>query len=270
MTYEEKIQNSIKKIQEWEEEANKWGGYTVGFSGGKDSQVLLDLFKKSGVKFRAAYNVTTNDPPESVYFIKKNYPEVEFIHPKTPFLQLIKDKHMLPTHIYRYCCAILKESTHKGFVAVGVRREESSKRAHYSDFPEFKGSKGSQRKLYDPKKMTKNRQVLFMPIIDWLEWEVWQYIEDNNLPVNPCYDTQNRVGCIFCPYASKRELLLKKEQYPKHYKLLLNAIQVALDKGYLKQYQPLTPEEVFEWWITKEDKRKYFYAKQNQTKLFDD
>ena len=26
---------------------------------------------------------------------------------------------------------------------------------------------------------------LFMPIIDWKEWQVWEYIEQHNLPVNP-------------------------------------------------------------------------------------
>lgn len=45
-TLEEKIEHSIGLIKKYEDDAMRLnGGYTVCFSGGKDSQVLLDLFK---------------------------------------------------------------------------------------------------------------------------------------------------------------------------------------------------------------------------------
>lgn len=127
MTYNEKIKNSIEFIREYEPLAVKYGGYTVCFSGGKDSQVLLDLFKKAKVKYHAVYNCTTNDDPQNVYFIRKNYPDVEIVLPKLNFLQLIEDNNMLPTMNKRFCCRILKESNNKGFTATGVRKEESTK-----------------------------------------------------------------------------------------------------------------------------------------------
>lgn len=92
MTYRDKIISSINLIKEYAPVADKYGGYKVMFSGGKDSQVMLDLFLKSGVNYSAYYNVTTNDPPENVYFIRKNYPGVIFILPKQTFLQLIEKK----------------------------------------------------------------------------------------------------------------------------------------------------------------------------------
>jgi phosphoadenosine phosphosulfate reductase len=52
-------------------------GYYVAFSGGKDSITILDLVKKSGVKYDAPFNLTTVDPPELLKFIKKNHSEVE-------------------------------------------------------------------------------------------------------------------------------------------------------------------------------------------------
>ena len=66
----EKIEYSLNLIKKAEKLALKLSdkGFYVGFSGGKDSQVALDLVKRAGVKFEAYYNVTTIDPPENVYF----------------------------------------------------------------------------------------------------------------------------------------------------------------------------------------------------------
>ena len=252
--YSEKMEKSIALIREYALLADKYGGYTVAFSGGKDSQVLLDLFKKSGVKYKAVYNVTTNDPPENVYFIRNNYPEVEFLHPKKTFFQLIESKKMLPTMKKRFCCDKLKEYSGKGFVAVGVRREESTKRALYDN---ISFSSGKNRK-FDEKRMRKNRKVFVCPILEWTEVEIWQYIEQNNIPVNPCYDHSGRVGCLFCPYASTRALLYYARNYPRYYKLLLRSIGRIMEKGYMQEFQPLTPQQVFEWWISKQNAKMYF------------
>ena len=44
----------------------------LGFSGGKDSVVILDLAERSGIKYNASYANTTVDPPGTISFIKKN------------------------------------------------------------------------------------------------------------------------------------------------------------------------------------------------------
>lgn len=253
MNYEEKIQNSIEFIREYAPLAEKYGGYTVCFSGGKDSQVLLDLFEKANVKYHAVYNHTTNDPPHNVYFIRKHYPNVEFILPKQNFLQLIEKNAMLPTMGKRFCCRFLKEYYGKGFVATGVRREESSKRAEYQPI-EFISKSNT---IFDEKKMNKRRKVAFRPILEWLEWEIWQYIEDNGIPVNPCYEEYNRVGCMLCPYAPAKNVVSYLEKYPKLKKNFLRTIQRILDKGYMKEFKP-TAEQTFEWWLSNQSTDKFF------------
>lgn len=69
-----KIAYSIALIQRAEPTALRYRdkGFFVAFSGGKDSQVLLDLVRRSHVLFTAQYNLTTLDPPENVHFIKEH------------------------------------------------------------------------------------------------------------------------------------------------------------------------------------------------------
>ena len=106
-------------------------GYYVAFSGGKDSCVVLDLCKRAGVKYDAHYSVTTVDPPELIYFIRRYYPDAweNRMRPETSMWKLIPKKRMPPTQLVRYCCKYFKENGGGRFVVTGVRHQESAKRA---------------------------------------------------------------------------------------------------------------------------------------------
>ena len=260
---ESKINNTIAFIRQYAAIADKYGGYKVMFSGGKDSQVMLDLFRRAGVNYHAYYCVTTNDPPENVYFIRKNYPDVTFVHPKRTFLQLIEDKGMLPTRQIRFCCEKLKENHGKGFVATGVRREESTKRKYYKPI-EFQ-SRNKQARVFNEHKMRKNRKVRFNPILEWREDEIWQYIEDNDIPINPCYEVRGRVGCLFCPYATKKELVINSNRYPLYFKNFMRTIQKCIDNGRFENLEGR--EDVWQWWLSKLSIKDYNKQKR-QLRLF--
>lgn len=114
----DKVNQAIKLIQEFEEAsiARNPLGYVVGYSGGKDSEVLVDLFIRSGVKFIVIHNHTGLDAPETVYFIRKKFKkwkeqgiDCRIYYPEKTFWQLCKEKKMLPTRTMRFCCAELKE-----------------------------------------------------------------------------------------------------------------------------------------------------------------
>ena len=64
-------------------------GYYLAFSGGKDSQCVYHLCKEAGVKFDAHYSHTTVDPPEVIYFMRENYPDVIVDRHDTTMWQLI-------------------------------------------------------------------------------------------------------------------------------------------------------------------------------------
>ncbi len=226
---------AIERIKQYEPEE----GYYVAFSGGKDSIVVYDLVKRAGVKHDVHINITSVEPPEVLHFVRKYYPEVDWIRPKKSMFRLIKEKGMPPTRIVRYCCHELKEMNGIGrTVVVGVRRQESLRRR--------------DRPIYHESRRTKNLMFL-NPIVDWSEDEVWEYIHKYNLPYPCLYDEgYTRIGCILCPMHSVKQKLKDIERYPKYYNAYLLAFEKMLkirkERGKeFKNYS--TAEEVMEWWI---------------------
>lgn len=266
---DEKIEYSINLIKKTEKLAlllNNDEGYYVAFSGGKDSQVILELVKMANVKYKAHYNVTTIDPADNVRFIKNHYPEVKFEIPKKSFIKMVEKKG-LPTRLIRWCCAIFKESEGIGNVVVtGVRKEESVKRSKYKEFDKFSKKKidgevnfDNMEKLNFQCVSGKDRFMLH-PILEWSEKDVWQFIKLRNLPINPCYKKDGRVGCVFCPFAPKRQIIRYCKYNPVQNKALLKSLQKYLDRKELNQ--PLKKaEEVFEWWLSKENVKSYIEKK---------
>ena len=274
-----KIEDSIALIRKGEKLAlalNPEDGYFVGFSGGKDSQVLLDLVKRAGVKYKAHYNVTTIDPPENVRFIRQYYPEVHFIHPRQTFIKMI-EKRGLPTIFHRFCCEELKEKTGAGNVVLtGVRADESTKRSKYNEVAiksnRVKHADRSKKHTIEEIEQNEHRcikgkdAILVYPILNWTESEVWQYIADNHLPHNPCYDIAGRVGCMFCPFANKRQIEFFEQKYPKYKDAIMKHFRIYLANNTRTTYN-MDADEYYDWWKSKKSLKKWIGEKQ-QMKLF--
>lgn len=275
MTLQEKIDNSIALIRKAEKLALKMQpemGFHVGFSGGKDSQVVLKLVKMAGVKYHAVYNVTTNDPADNVRFIKQHYPDVEFRVPKESYFQLIAKKGV-PTMFNRWCCALFKETAGVGCVVLtGVRKEESSKRAKYEEVGKWGRSK-SEKERVDLDKMEANEfrcvggkdKFMVYPILEWREGDVWEFIRLLGLPNNPCYKTHSRVGCVFCPFARAKDIRAYCETHPRLKAAFINAIEQYREKTKCRQ-RLSSAEDYFDWWISNESLDTYL-AKKRQTKI---
>ena len=130
----DKVQTAIDTLRFFEPKDGS--GYFLAFSGGKDSVCVKTLCDMAGVKYETHYHVTSVDPPELIRFIKANFPETIFDHPKDEdgkpltMWRLIKKKKFPPTRLARYCCANLKETNGFGRTTVtGVRWAESPNRA---------------------------------------------------------------------------------------------------------------------------------------------
>lgn len=270
-----KIDHSIALIRKAEKLAlamQPEEGFHVSFSGGKDSQVVLELVKMAGVKYKAVYSVTTNDPADNVRFIKQYYHDVEFRIPGESYFQLIEKKGV-PTMYHRWCCALFKETTGVGCVVLaGVRKEESRKRAEYPEAFRFSRKKG-EKEVLDLDKMEANEfrciggkdKFMVYPILEWTEEDVWNFIAMRGLPVNPCYKTHKRVGCVFCPFARPKDIRAYCETHPKLKSAFIRAIQRYREKNDSRQILP-TAEADFDWWLSRMNIDEYV-AKQRQLKL---
>lgn len=252
-------------------------GYFVGFSGGKDSQVVLELCRLAGVRYHAYYNVTTIDPPDNVRFIRERYQEVTFIHPKQTFMQLIA-RHGMPTMTRRFCCERLKEGAGAGFtVLTGVRAEESAKRSRYNELDirsRRKEHADRHTVTLDTIEQNEHRcikgkdKVMLYPILRWTQAEVWEFIQAYGLPVNPCYERGGRVGCMFCPFASKQQIDEYEAAYPKYKDGIIRALRLFWQKSD-EHYLP-TPEEYYEWWKSKKSVKDYKREKAQTSIQFND
>lgn len=248
----------------------------ITYSGGKDSQVLVALAERSGIDFEVVNSHTTADAPETVYFIREQFRQMEgcginctiekprYKGKPTSMWSLIPQKMMPPTRLVRYCCAVLKENTGRDrFIATGVRWAESTRRKNSRGVMELMhkdpakriilmGDNDEKRQLFETcnlkSKMTVN------PIVDWSDDDVWDYTHSEHLPVNPLYcEGHKRVGCIGCPMAGggrQHEFM----RWPKYEELYVAAFERMLEarraKGKPCDWQ--TGRDVFRWWM--EDK----------------
>ena len=195
-----------------DEVSNKYPEYpfSVSFSGGKDSQSVLDLITRvidsneitiifSDTTLEHEFTYDTVD--ESIKYYKEKCPGLEFniAKPVKSASELFNDMG-LPSRFHRWCTPALKTAPYnklinelvdpksKIIVFEGVRAEESAKRSKY-------------KRIADG---VKHPSIInARPILYWNYSEVVLYNFYRNLPINPLYRYGlARVGCELCPYSS--------------------------------------------------------------------
>lgn len=203
--YSKKVARAVRLLQS----IPKDGPIEVSYSGGKDSDVILELAKMAGIEYRAIYKNTTIDPPGTIQHCKEK--GVEIINPKQTFMQLIEKKGT-PTRFSRFCCQELKEYKVLDRAIQGIRRSESIKRRDRYKEPEI-------CRVYNSKEKVK----VYLPILDWTDEDVERFIRERGVKCHPLYydeqgnfHVERRLGCIGCPMQSDNG----KAEYKKHPKLL--------------------------------------------------
>jgi len=242
LTFEGKTidQVSIELIQAY---SNPDEPYYGGFSGGKDSVVIYDLAKRAEVPIDWHYCVSPIDPPQIYKFIKEYYPDVQWDFHARGFWKLVVKKG-LPMRQSRWCCEVIKEAGGKGRVKIlGMRSAESNTRSKYKCF-DTHGNKGDW----------------LLPILNWSDSDVWQYIAERNLNVCPLYkEGFTRIGCILCPFSRN----IKREEY--YFPKVTNLWKLACEKivqqriangqktnaGKPVKHEFWSGEELYQWWTSR-------------------
>ena len=195
----------------------------VSYSGGKDSDVILELARMAGIKYRAIYKNTTIDPPGTIKHCMEN--GVEVMRRKS-FAQVIQAKGF-PNFLRRFCCAELKEYKVLDRSVQGIRRSESTKRAKRYKEP-------TVCRLYGSKKQ---HVEVFLPILHWTDADVAEFIRQRGIKCHPLYydedgtfHVERRLGCIGCPLAYKKHRIEEFKQYPGMVRLYVKAAQKFLDE----------------------------------------
>lgn len=211
---EKKVDFAIKLLQSIPQD----GDIELSYSGGKDSDVILELAKMAGIPYRAIYKATTIDPPGTIAHAKEMGAEV--IHPKKTFFQLVS-KSGFPSRFQRFCCSALKEYKICDRAIQGIRRSESRKRAEKYKEPEV-------CRVYSAKEKVK----VYLPILEWTDEDVAEFIKERNIKCHPLYysregqfDVTKRLGCMGCPLASRNKRIQFFKENPKWLKAWIRAGQ---------------------------------------------
>lgn len=217
MDYKRKIDFAIRLLRNIPQD----GPIEISYSGGKDSDVILELARMAGIPHEAIYKQTTIDPPGTTAHAKEQGATI--IRPKMSFLQIIERKGM-PTRRARFCCEVLKEYKIYDRAVQGVRRSESTARAKRYKEPEI-------CRLYPHKEKAR----IYLPILEWDTEDVARFIEERGIKCAPVYydpdgtfHPERRLGCIGCPMKSdcgKADFL----RYPKLLKQIIRAIDTYLE-----------------------------------------
>lgn len=217
---------------------DKVSALVVSFSGGKDSQVILDIVSKviPPSDYMVIFTDTTMEiPPTYETFqktkelYKSEYPDLKFYTARNwkPAEETWKEFGP-PGMMLRWCCSVHKSApmirlvrdlvgkTNNVRIVVfdGVREEESTRRKSYSRLAE------------NVKHFT---QVNAEVIRHWSTTEVYLYIMAKGLPLNNAYRLGlDRVGCSVCPYGSNWWEYIIGHTYPNSLESLMNEIEKSV------------------------------------------
>lgn len=241
-----KIARAIKLIQAAGKVAKEHGQpLEICYSGGKDSDVILELAKMSGVDYRAIYKNTTIDPPGTIAHARAMGCEV--MQPKQTFREIMEKKGM-PNRWRRFCCGILKEYKVLDYAVVGIRRDESRARSERYHEPEV-------CRVYNKTKGIKSRQ--YLPILEWSAQDVAEFLTERGVKCHSLYydeqgdfHPERRLGCMCCPLQSRNKRVQSFKENPRMVRFYIKAAQKYLETHPNNKITKMFNGNVYDWFTS--------------------
>lgn len=236
LSLHQKIDHSIGVIEQFISKTN--GKCYIGFSGGKDSTVLLDLCRMVKPDMKAVFCNTGNEYPDIVKFVR-SIDNVDIIYPAMKPNEVF-EKHGFPL-VSKSSSSIIRKARHnpngetyknlienrdslfslpkKWFYLLNEKYEVSEKCCdmlkkkpflkYNKDTKTFPiigemASESLQREMKYLQIGTCNQfglKTISKPLSIWTEKDIWDYIEMKHLQIADIYHKGvKRTGCMFCGY----------------------------------------------------------------------
>lgn len=227
------VADTLKRIKEmYDEHQSKCDISYIGFSGGKDSVLLLDLCHRVlPLSVPVVFSDTTMELPDT-YAV---WNEVKVRYPGRPFVKVQASSSALvswqqfgpPSQVLRWCCSVHKSApailylksiannpSARFLAYIGVRGDESIRRSSYDDVSDG---------------LKSQNQINAMPILNWGTHELYLYTFSESLIMNRAYRLGlPRVGCVLCPMSSDRQVATIKALYPHIFSGFENLVRSSI------------------------------------------
>lgn len=197
--------------------------FLASFSGGKDSQVVLDLCTRAipSTEFEVIYSDTGYELPPSLslyeevqrYYGEK-FPDLKFSTARNhESVTNYWDKIGTPSDKHRWCCAIMKTAP-----LYRALKLEDNKQAKCLAFEGVRSEESATRSSYERigKGVKHDSVINARPILNWNTTEVFLYLFQYSLHINEAYRLgKPRVGCLICPFSSPWDDMIVNTKYKK-------------------------------------------------------
>lgn len=224
--------------------------FLASFSGGKDSQVVLDLCTRAipSTDFEVVYSDTGYELPPSLKLYKEIqqhyqslYPDLKFTLAKNHASVLSYwDKIGTPSNKHRWCCAVMKTAP-----IYRLFKTEGNKQARVLTFDGVRAEESTRRSNYGRigKGVKHDTVINARPILNWSTVEIFLYLWRHNLHINPAYrQGMTRVGCLICPFGNEWNEMIAHKEYKEPLMPFLTRVENYAKKGGIKDVENYVSE----------------------------
>lgn len=224
--------------------------FLASFSGGKDSQVVLDLCTRAipSTDFEVIYSDTGYELPPSLDLYEKVQKHYNALYPDLKFSTARNhetvlnywDKIGTPSDTIRWCCTIMKTSP-----LYRSLKKEDNKQSKVLTFEGVRAEESVRRSGYERigKGVKHDTAINARPILNWSTIEIFLYLFKYGLPINPAYRIgKARVGCVICPYSTAWDDMIVNKCYPEAMYPFLSRIESWAKQGGVKDVDDYVKE----------------------------
>lgn len=206
--------------------------FIASFSGGKDSQVVLDLVTRAipPSEYEVIYSDTGYELPSSLdlyedvkRYYGERFPALKFSTTRNHESVLnYWDKIGTPSDTHRWCCSVMKTAPLYRSLKV-----DGNKQARVLTFDGVRSEESTRRSGYD--RIGKGKHIFTFnahPIINWNNVEIFLYLLKYDLKLNLAYRLgKARVGCIICPFSTQWDDSIINRAFPNELEPFLDRIK---------------------------------------------